>query len=136
MKLINKFKEIDFLDNGIMLHFDSINRTEINFLEIEKIFIKSNKVSLFNDFLSIMTLITVVFLSVLYFVDNLFLIIGFVLVTAITVLKSHNYYNTHSLKVVLKNGITYQKRIPIKYKYESMKIIDTFRKNKFEHSLD
>lgn len=136
MKLINRFKEIDFLDNGIMLHFDSINKTEIKFSEIDKVFIKSNKVSLFNDFLSILTLIIVVFLSILYFIDNLFLIIGLILITAMIVLKVDNYYKTYSLKVVLNSGLIYQKRIPIKYKSESIKIIDTFQKNRFEYSLD
>lgn len=136
MKLINKFNEIDFLDNGIILYFDSMNKLEIKFLEIDMILIKSNKVSLFNDFLSILTLITVVFLSVLYFLDNFFLIIGLILITAMTVFRVDNYYKTYSLKVVLKNGLIYQKRIPLKYKYESIKIIDTFRENRFDYSKD
>lgn len=136
MKLINKFKEIDFLYNGIILYFDSINKLEIKFSEIDKIFIKSNKVSLFNDFLSMLTLITVVFLSILYFIDDFFLIIGLLLITAIIVLKVDNYYKTYSIKVVLNCGLIYQKRIPLKYKSESIKIIDTFRKNRFEYSLD
>lgn len=136
MKLINKFKKIDFLDNGIILYFDSRNELEIKFSEIDKILIKSNKVSLFNDFLSILTLITVVFLSVLYFLDNFFLIIGLILITAMTVFRVDNYYKTYSLKVVLKNGLIYQKRIPLKYKYESIKIIDTFRENRFDYSKD
>lgn len=118
------------------MSFDSTNKIEIQFSEIDKIFIKSNKMSLFNDFLSALTLITVALLSVLYFLDNWFCIIGLIFFTVLIVLKVDNYYKTYSLKVVLKNGLFYQKRIPLKHKSESIKIMDAFWKNRFQDSRD
>jgi hypothetical protein len=43
-----------------------------------------------------------------------------------------NKYKSYVLHIILNNGVIYKKRIPVKLRYETINIINTIKKKKFE----
>jgi hypothetical protein len=64
------------------------------------------------------------------FIINFYILFLYFLI--FLVLMKMNKYKSYVLHIILNNGVIYKKRIPVKLRYETINIINTIKKKKFE----
>lgn len=121
----NKFKNISVLDNGIILSLKSKELKEISFSEIDKIYINVNNKKI--NYIILLSIISlgIVLLSLFYLPLGIIFLIPLSIVV-IGIIVSNNYQN-YKLKIVLKDGCFFSKKIPYKLKYETVDVINNIK---------
>jgi hypothetical protein len=69
----------------------------------------------------------------IYFQIDLILIIAFLLV--ITIILKMNDYKSYGLKIRLKNGAIFEKRVDIKSKHETIDFVNDIRKEIYDYKI-
>lgn len=127
----NSFDVIGISDRNVILEFKSKEQVKINFSELNAIWIKKNKMSQIQTFVPLLVLIVgLVFYMFFNFIINFYILTLFFLFFLVVVKIST--YKSYELNIILKNGIIYKKRIPIKLRHETINIINTIKKKKIE----
>lgn len=127
----NSFDLIGISDRNVILEFKSKEQVKINFSELNTIWIKKNKMSQIQTFVPLLVLIVgLVFYMFFNFIINFYILTLFFLFFLVVVKIST--YKSYELNIILKNGVIYKKRIPIKLRHETINIINTIKKKKVE----
>jgi hypothetical protein len=105
----NKFKKISVSENGILLSLKSKELKEISFSEIDKVYITVNNKKTNYVFLLATISIGIVLLSLFYLPLGIILLIPLSMVV-IGMIVSNNY-QSYGLKIVLKDGFFFKKKI-------------------------
>ena len=71
--------------------------------------------------------------SYIYFQIDLILLIAFLLV--ITIILKMNDYKSYGLKIRLKNGAIFEKRVDIKSKHETIDFVNDIRKEIYDYKI-
>ena len=121
----SKFKNINVSDNGIILSLKSKELKEISFSEIDKIYITVNNKKTNYVFLLVAISVGIVLLSLFYLPLGIILLIPLSM-AVIGIIVSNNY-QTYGLKIVLKDGLFFKKRIPQNLKYETIDIVNIIK---------
>jgi hypothetical protein len=72
-------------------------------------------------------------ISYIYFQIDLILSIAFLLV--ITIILKMNDYKSYGLKIRLKNGAIFEKRVDIKSKHETIDFVNDIRKEIYDYKI-
>lgn len=128
----NSFDVIGISDRSVTLEFKSKDQVKINFSELNTIWIKKNKMSQFQIFWLLLALnVGLVFYIYFNYIINFYILVLFFLFFLVVIKMSK--YKSYELHIILKNGIIYKKRIPVKLRYETINIINNIKKKKGEY---
>ena len=126
MIINTKFKKITLVKNGLILCHKSKPKKEISFSELDEIYITVNKIKPIYSLLIILLSIGIAAFSFLYLQTDIILLIAFLIV--VTIIFKMNDYKSYGLKIRLKNGETFEKKVPVKSKHEMIDIVNDVRK--------
>jgi hypothetical protein len=127
--IVNNFKKITIGEKGVILKFKTKEQKEIQFSEINKIYIKVKKTPVLFMLLFVAVSLSVVLLSLWIFEFKLVLFSPLFLIL-VGVIKLNNY-KRYVLKIKLKSGNSIIQPIPLKLKYKTIDDITKIRKALF-----
>lgn len=128
----NKFFDIDFIDNGIIITKRHKEVTPILFSELNKIYIKKCKFGIVNKIgLTSISLILTLFL-VRYFPVEIVILAS---ILYIPLFVKVNTYKSYQLHLQLYDGTFYSKEFNKKTKQEHIKYVNTIRKEIFDNQI-
>lgn len=125
-----KFRNIDIVEQGLILRHGKKEK-EIPFSEIENAYIKVNKLSPICELGFILLPFLILFLSVQYLALEKVMFLG--LSTIIPVFVKINNYKSYGLRICLKDGTVYRKKVPLSVKGENISIVNAIRKEQLNH---
>ncbi|RYJ52482.1 hypothetical protein DR871_000045 [Flavobacterium petrolei] len=118
----NKFKEITLAERGIILNKRRKIKKEALFSELDQIYISVHKMNLSNKFLIILVLLFAGLYTHLYLQVDIPIILAYL--TVIIFILEMNKFRNYTLKIRLKNGKTFEKKIAEKLKQEAIDLIN------------
>ncbi len=130
MILKNNFIELSLSENGILLIFKTKEKKQILFSDLDQVYITVNKIKTIYIALIFAISIGLAGFSYITFQIDLILIIAFLLV--ITIILKMNDYKRYGLKIRLKNGVVFEKKIDIKSKHETIYFVNDIRKEIYD----
>lgn len=130
----NKFKEITLAERGIILNKRGKIKKEILFSELDQIYISVHKMNLSNKFLIILVLLFAGLYTHLYLQVVIPIILAYL--TVIIFILKMNKFRNYTLKIRLKNGKTFEKKIAEKLKQEAIDLINEIRKEIYYSKID
>ena len=130
----NKFKEITLAERGIILNKRGKIKKEVLFSELDQIYISVHKMKLSNKFLIILVLLFSGLFSHLYLQVDIPIILAYL--TVIIFILKMNKFRNYTLKIRLKNGKTFEKKIAEKLKQEAIDLINEIRKEIYDFKID
>lgn len=133
MILNTSFKKITLVKNGLILDYKSKPKKEILFSEVDEIYITVKKIKTTYELSIILLSIGIVAFSYFYLQTDIILLIAFLIVIAI-ILKM-NDFKSYGLKIRLKNGDTFEKKIPVKSKHETIDLVNDVRKAIYNYKI-
>lgn len=133
MIINTKFKKITLVKNGLILDYKSKPKKEISFSELDEIYITVNKIKPIYSLLIILLSIGIAAFSFLYLQTDIILLIAFLIV--ITIIFKMNDYKSYGLKIRLKNGETFEKKVPVKSKHEMIAIVNDAPKEIYNYKI-
>jgi hypothetical protein len=129
-----KFEKISLIDNRIILSLKSKKEEVIYFSEIDKVYIKINKMHYIYYFLFLLTSIVVVILSLICLPFDLILLVPIlVLITGAVKLNNHKIYG---LKILLKDGRLFRQEVPLKLKYKTVETVNIVRQEIYINTIN
>ncbi len=131
MNVNAKFKNIAIVEQGLILQHGKKEEWEISFSEIENIFIKVNKLKPICELGIIVLPFLLIFLSVQYFSLEKVMFLG--LSAVIPVFVKINNYKSYGLRICLKDGTIFRKKLSLQMKHENISIINAVRKEQLNH---
>jgi hypothetical protein len=130
----NKFKEITLAERGIILNKRGKIKKEVLFSELDQIYISVHKMNLSNKFLIILVLLFAGLYTHLYLQVVIPIILAYL--TVIIFILKMNKFRSYTLKIRLKNGKTFEKKIAEKLKQEAIDLINEIRKEIYDFKID
>lgn len=130
----NKFKEITLAEHGIILNKRGKIKKEILFSELDQIYISVNKMKLRDKFLIILLILFSGLFSHLYLQVDIPIIL--VYLTVIIFILKMNKFRNYTLKIRLKNGTAFEKKIAVKLKQEAIDLINEIRKEIYDSKIN
>lgn len=131
MKSNTKFDGITIVEHGLILKCGKNEEREISFSELDKIYIKVDKLRPICELGFILLPFLVVFLSVQFLELEKVMFIG--LSAIIPVFVKINNYKSYGLRLCLKDGTIYRKRIPVNLKSDNVSMVSSIRKKMWDH---
>lgn len=120
-----KFENISLIDNGIILSLKSKKEEVIYFSEIDKVYMKINKMHYIYYFLFLLTSIIVAILSLIHLPFDLILLVP--ILAIITVAVKLNNHKIYGLKILLRDGRLFRQEVPIQLKYKTIETVNIVR---------
>jgi hypothetical protein len=133
MILKNNFIKLSLTENGILLIFKTKEKKQILFSDLDQVYITVNKMKTIYIALIFVLSIGLAGFSYIYFQIDLILLIAFLLV--ITIILKMNDYKSYGLKIRLKNGAIFEKRVDIKSKHETIDFVNDIRKEIYDYKI-
>lgn len=133
MILKNNFIKLSLTENGILLIFKTKEKKQILFSDLDQVYITVNKMKTIYIALIFVLSIGLAGFSYIYFQIDLILIIAFLLV--ITIILKMNDYKSYGLKIRLKNGAIFEKRVDVKSKHETIDFVNDIRKEIYDYKI-
>ena len=133
MILKNNFIKLSLTENGILLIFKTKEKKQILFSDLDQVYITVNKMKTIYIALIFALSIGLAGFSYIYFQIDLILLIAFLLV--ITIILKMNDYKSYGLKIRLKNGAIFEKRVDIKSKHETIDFVNDIRKEIYDYKI-
>ncbi|OAB28893.1 hypothetical protein SAMN05444395_102380 [Flavobacterium fryxellicola] len=134
MNLKYTFDELSLEKNKLILSSRKKRQKAILFSELDEIYISANKFPSLLELLPFLFLIIIATLCLLYLHLELMLFLPPLLI--ITFIVKMNDYKSYELKIRLKNGIFFKKKVPLKLKHETLDIINDVRKQIYNYRID
>lgn len=131
MKSNTKFDGITIVEHGLILQRGKNEEREISFSELDKIYIKVDKLRPICELGFILLPFLVVFMSVQFLELEKVMFIG--LSAIIPVFVKINNYKSYGLRLCLKDGTVYRKRIPVNLKSDNVSMVRSIRKKMWDH---
>lgn len=130
----NNFNEITLIEDGIILNKRGKTEKKILFSELDQIYISINKMNPINKLLIILLLlVSGLFSYSIYLQVDIIIILAY-LIVIIFILKMNKFRN-YTLKIRLKNGKTFEKKISAKLKLETIDIVNGIRKEIYDSKI-
>lgn len=101
--------------------------------DLDQIYITVNKMKTIYITLIFLLSIGLAGFCYIYFQIDLILKIAFLLV--ITISLKMNDYKSYGLKICLKNGVIFEKRVDIKSKHETIDFVNDIRKEIYDYKI-
>ncbi|MBP8156433.1 MAG: hypothetical protein KAX81_05345 [Leadbetterella sp.] len=124
-----KFNDLTVVEHGLILK-NGKKEKEISFSEIENIYIKVNKLSPICELGFILLPFFLIFLSVQYLALEKVMFLG--LSTIIPVFVKINNYKSYGLRICLKDGAVFRKRVALNEKHDNISIVNTVRRKQLK----
>lgn len=129
-----KFENISLIENRIILSLKSKKEEVVYFSEIDKVFIKTNKMNPIYFILFILSSMVVLFLSVTNLpLDLIMLAPVLVIITGAIKLNNHKIY---ALKIRLKNGRLFRQEVSPELKNKTIETVNTIRQEIYSYSIN
>lgn len=131
-----KFENISLIDNGIILSLKSPKKEElIYFSEIDKVYIKKNKIQpiYYYLFISSSSMFILILLFINFKLDIILIVPILVIMTVVIKLNSRKIY---ALKIRLKDGRFFRQEVPLKLKYKTIEIVSIIRHKIYAHTIN
>ncbi len=126
-----KFNKLAIVEQGLILQHGKKEEWEISFSEIENIYIKVNKLKPICELGFILLPFLLIFLSVQYFSLEKVMFLG--LSTIIPVFVKINNYKSYGLRICLKDGTVFRKRVSLEEKDDTISIVNIVRRKQLNH---
>jgi len=128
-----KFEKISLIENRIVLSFKSKEEV-IHFSEIDKVYIKINKMHPIYYFSFVLVSMVIVILSLMYLPFEIILLVPiFVIITG--ALKLHNR-KIYELKICLKDGRFFKQQVPQKLKHKIIETANIIRQEIYSYAIN
>lgn len=121
-----KFDSITIVENGLILKNGKKTERTISFSELDNIYIKSYKLNPLFEFVFILFPFLFVFLSIQFLPFEMVLIVALFTVVPVFI-KAYNY-RWYRLKVCLKDGTFFIKKVSLRLKGENISIVNAVKK--------
>lgn len=129
-----KFHTLTLVENGILLGYGNRKERAISFSELDKIYIKRYKLNPFLEFVFILFPFTLVFLSDQYFsLDIVTFTALFTIVPIFILVRNYTWYR---LKIHLKEGSLFEKKLSLDLKTETVTIINKINSECFSYNIN
>lgn len=125
-----KFDTLNIIDNGLILIIKKKEKNTILFSELNKIYIEKCKFSFLNK-LSLLSLFLIIIAICSYYLPMEIVALTSILV--IPLFAKINTYKRYQLKILLKDGTCFNKKINQDTKQEYIKIVNLVRKEIFNN---
>ncbi|MBC7846028.1 MAG: hypothetical protein H7Y10_06015 [Flavobacterium sp.] len=129
-----KFDSLNIVENGLILKNGKKSEIAISFLELDNIYIKSYKLSPIFEFAFILFPFLLVFLSIQYFPYDMVLFVA--LFTVIPVFVKVYNYKWYRLKVCLKDGTFFMKKVSLRSKSETISMVNSVKKESLNYKTN
>ncbi|MFE3869466.1 hypothetical protein ACFX5E_15485 [Flavobacterium sp. LS2P90] len=129
----NKIEEITLDKKGLILSYKERAQKEILYSELNEIYITVNKTKPFTEFIIILISICIALFSFLLLKTNIILTLSVLIIFTIVVKMST--YKRYGLKICLKNGDTFEKKIPANSKHETIDIVNDVKKEIYNYKI-
>lgn len=126
-----KFDNLALVDNGLVLKDGKKQLGQISFSEIEKIYIKVYKLKPIYGFLFVMIPVFFAFLCFEFIKLNVEM--AMVILPVKPALEKRNRFKSYGLVIVLKDGSVYSKKLPLKFKTDTIEIINEVKRKMVVH---
>ena len=128
MKSKTIFEDLVIAENGIILSYKSKQQQAVSFSELDTIYLKRYQLNPFFEFfiISLPFLLIPTFFTYLSFNLASFL----ALVTIFPVFVTIKTYRWYRLKIYLKDGRIFQKKVPLKSKIENISLVNRVQTEK------
>lgn len=131
---VNKFDNLIIVENGLILKSGKKRESKISFLELEKIYIKTYKLNPLFELVFILSPFLLVLLLVEY--SRFEIIILLALFTVIPVFLKVNNYKWYQLKIVLKDGTFFTKKVSVNVRSENITTINKVKKQWLKYNTN
>jgi hypothetical protein len=129
MKTKSQFDSLTLIENGIQLQFKNNNQHPISFSELDKIYIKKHQFG--RTSLMGFLVLPIVLIPLVVSILPLDIVLFLVLITAILFYTKATQYKWYSLKVMLQDGTLFQKKVPVRNKFENIYLINKVKDEKY-----
>ncbi|TDE07716.1 hypothetical protein [Flavobacterium sandaracinum] len=134
MNLKYTFDELNIEKNKLILNSKKKDQKAILFSEVDEIYISVHKFPSLLELVPFLFLIIIATLCLLYLSLEIMLFLPPLLI--LTFIIKMNDYKSYELKIRLKNGVFFTKKVPLKLKYETLDIISDIRKQIYNYRID
>ncbi|SDG77633.1 hypothetical protein SAMN04488062_102114 [Flavobacterium omnivorum] len=134
MNLKYTFDELSLEKNKLILSSRNNNQKAILFTELDEIYISVHKFPSLLELVPFLFLIIIATLSLLYLSLEIMLFLPPLFI--VTFIVKMNDYKSYELKIRLKNGVFFTKKVPQKLKHETLDIISKVRKQIYNYRID
>ncbi len=131
MTINTKFSNIAIVEQGVVLQYRKNGAREIPFSEIENIYIKVYKLRPVCELGFIVLPFFLIFLSVQYLALEKVMFLG--LSTIIPVFVKINNYKSYGLRICLKDGTVFRKKVGLNVKHDHICIVNAVRRKLLKH---
>lgn len=132
MSVYTKFDNLALVEHGLILKNGTKMEREISFSELDKIYIKVDKLKPLYELGFILCLFLLIFLCAHYV--TLDKVIFFGLCIAILVFVKINNYKSYGLIITLKEGTVFKKKVSLNLREENIFIIKSVRREQLHHN--
>lgn len=126
-----KFNKLTIVEQGLILQYGKKEEREIPFSEIENVYIKAYKLKPAYELGFILFPFLLILLAVRYLALEKVMFFGLTTVVPVFI-KTHNY-KSYGLRICLKDGTVFRKRVPLNVKSENVSIVNSIRKEQLNH---
>lgn len=133
MNFKNNIEEITINKKGIILIYKESDQKEILYSDLDEIYITVNKIRPFSEFVLFLISIAVAIFSILIFQTNIILTLSLIIV--ITIVLKMNTHRRYGLKIVLRNGEIFEKKIQARLKHEKIDIVNEVKKEIYNYKI-
>ena len=130
MSINTKFNELTVVDQGLILQYGKKEK-EIPFSKIVNIYIKVNKLSPVYELGIILLPFFLFFLSVQYLALEKVMFLGLLTVIPFFI-KIYNY-KSYGLRICLKDGTVFRKKLSLNEKHDHISIVNAVRRKMLNH---
>lgn len=120
-----KFNDLTVDEHGLILQYGKKEK-EISFSEIENVYIKVNKLRPVCELGIILLPFLLMFISVQYLELEIGMFLSMSAIVPVFV-KIHNF-KSYGLRICLKDGTVFRKRVPLSLKSENVSMVSAIRK--------
>lgn len=131
MAISTTFDTIALVENGIVLCYKNDKKTTISFSELDKIYIKVNKLKPVHEFAFIIFPFLLLFLSIQYLKLEKAMVLS--LFVVIPVFAKMYKYKSYGLTIDLKDGTVYRKKLSLVSKSENVAIVNAVKKEQLNY---
>lgn len=133
MTVNTNFNTLTLIDNGIVLGYKNNQKKEIQFSELDKIYMKVYKLKPLYEFAFILFPFLLVFLCIQYIMIEKIMFMA--LFTVIPVFIKTYRYKRNGLVICLKDGTVFRKSVPLKLKSENVTMVNAVKREWLSYGL-
>lgn len=131
MTVNTNFDTLILADDGIVLGFRNRQKREISFSELDKIYIKEYKLNPLFEFAFILFPFLIILLSLQYLTLEKTILLAALII--IPVFVKRYKYKRKVLRIILKDGTVFKKKVASKFKSENIAIVNAVKREQLNY---